>query len=303
MRLPCMLRQQTQTVYTTFPTAFRSGDFSQALPGHVVTDPLTGNPFPNNVIPIARLDPLAIKLLQYYPAPNIPGADLSNNYLALDNITADKYQFTQRVDFAQSATSSWSGRYSMQHERGIRPALADNGMSLATDATQAMINNTSILSPSLVNEFRFGYLGFFNNFAPELANKTDVVKQLGLPGLLSDPAPEAWGIPQVNLSDGFSGFGNNADGPYATRDSIFQWVDDLSWTHGRHSFKFGADIDLTLWSGHLHRPRWADGFKSDPVGSHEFRPTLGNCVESHCQLDGPRRRRHFLLTGHWQSRF
>src|SRR6266851_5337556 len=61
------LRQQTQTVYTTFPNAFRTGDFSQALPGHVVTDPLTGKPFPNNVISDpARLDPLAIKLLQYY---------------------------------------------------------------------------------------------------------------------------------------------------------------------------------------------------------------------------------------------
>ena len=89
------------------PAAFRSGDFSQALPAFVVTDPLTGLPFPNNVIPTARLDPIAIKLLQYYPAPNIPGAGLSNNYLALDNVTEDKYQITERVDFAQSAKSSW----------------------------------------------------------------------------------------------------------------------------------------------------------------------------------------------------
>jgi len=240
------LRQQTQTVYTTFPAAFRSGDFSQS--GHVVTDPLTGTPFPNNMIPANRLDPLAIKLLQYYPAPNIPGAGLSNNYLALDKVTEDKYQFTQRVDFAQSAKSSWFFRYSMQHERGITPALADNGMSLATDAKQAMINNTLILSPNLVNEFRFGYLGFFNNFAPELANKTDVVKQLGLPGLLSDPAPTAWGIPQINLGDGFSGFGNNADGPYTNWDHIFQWVDGVSWTHGSHSIKFGVDIDRTRFN-------------------------------------------------------
>ncbi len=240
------LRQQTQTVYTTFPAAFRSGDFSQS--GHVVTDPLTGTPFPNNMIPANRLDPLAIKLLQYYPAPNIPGVGLSNNYLALDKVTEDKYQFTQRVDFAQSAKTNWFFRYSMQHERGITPALADNGMSLATDAKQAMINNTLILSPNLVNEFRFGYLGFFNNFAPELANKTDVVKQLGLPGLLSDPAPTAWGIPQINLGDGFSGFGNNADGPYTNWDHIFQWVDNVSWTHGSHSIKFGVDINRTRFN-------------------------------------------------------
>jgi Carboxypeptidase regulatory-like domain/TonB dependent receptor len=242
------LRQQMQTVYTTFPNAFRTGDFSQALLAHVITDPLTGKPFPNNVIPSNRLDPFATKLLQYYPAPNIAGAGLSNNYLALDNITEDKYQVTERVDLVQDSKSSWFGRYSMQHEVGVIPALAQNGMSLATNARQAMINNTLILSPSRVNEFRFGYLGFYNNFAPELANKTDVVKQLGLPGLLSDPAPSAWGIPQINLSDGFSGFGNNADGPYTTWDHVFQFVNDFSWTHGNHSFKFGADIDRTRFN-------------------------------------------------------
>jgi hypothetical protein len=242
------LRQQTQTVYTTFPAAFRTGDFSQALPAHVITDPLTGAPFPNNMIPANRLDPLAIKLLQYYPTPNIPSAGLSNNYLALDNITENKYQITERADFVQSTKSTWFGRYSMQHELGIMPALDQNGMSLATDAKQMMINNTLILSPSLLNEFRVGYLRFFNNYAPELANKTDVVKQLGLPGLLSDPAPPAWGIPQINLSNGFSGFGNNADGPYTTWDHILQFVDDVSWTRGSHSFKFGADIERTRYN-------------------------------------------------------
>jgi len=238
------LRQQTQTVYTTFPAAFRTGDFSSALPAHVVTDPLNGNtPFPNNMIPMNRLDPFAIKLLQYYPTPNIPGAGLTNNYLALDNITEDKYQFTERVDFAQSAKSSWFGRFSRQHEVGIIPALDLNGMSLSTHANQAMINNTLALSPSLVNEFRFGVLGFFNNYAPQLANITDVDKQLGLPGLLSDPAPTAWGVPSIGLANGFSGFGNNTDGPYTMWDYNFQWVDDVSWIRGSHSIKFGADID------------------------------------------------------------
>ena len=128
------------------------------------------------------------------------------------------------------------------------PALDENGMSLRTNANQAMINNTLILSPTLINEFRFGFLGFFNNYAPELANKTDVVKQLGLPGLLNDPPPAAWGIPSITLANGFSAFGNNTDGPYTTWDYIFQWVDDVSWTHGSHSIKFGADIDRTRFN-------------------------------------------------------
>jgi hypothetical protein len=239
------MAQQSQTVYTTFPAAFTTGDFSSVLASHVITDPTTGLPFPGNIIPSNRLDTIAKGLLQYYPLPNVPGASLSNNYLALDNITSDKWQITERVDFAQSAKSNWFVRYSMQNETGLMPALDKNGMSLVTNAKQVAINNTFILSPSLLNEFRFGFLNFYNNFAPELANVTDVVKQLNLPGLLSDPAPPAWGVPNVGLGDGFSGFGNNTDGPYTTSDHILQVVDNISWTHGNHSFKFGAEVHRT----------------------------------------------------------
>jgi len=242
------LRQQTQTVYTTFPAAFRTGDFSSVLATHVIKDPTTGLPFPGNIIPGNRLDTIAKGFLQYFPAPNIPNAPnngLSNNYLALDNIAQNKYQITERVDFAQNAKSNWFGRFSMQNETGLMPALAQNGMSLVTKPKQAIINNTWIPSPTLVNEARVGFLNFYNNFAPELAGKTDVVKQLNLPGLLSDPASPAWGVPNISLADGFSGFGNNTDGPYTTSDHILQGVDNISWIHGNHSFKFGAEVDRT----------------------------------------------------------
>src|SRR3984957_6155106 len=53
------LRQQTQTVNTTFPAAFRTGDFSSVLATHVITDPTTSLPFPGNMIPSNRLDTIA----------------------------------------------------------------------------------------------------------------------------------------------------------------------------------------------------------------------------------------------------
>jgi len=239
------LRQQTQTVYSTFPAAFRTGDFSSVLATHVITDPSTGLPFAGNIIPSNRLDTIAKGFLQYYPAPNIPGSGLANNYLALDNNAQNKWQITERVDFEQSAKINWFARFSMQNESGIFPALAKNGMSLVTKPTQAAISNTYILSPSLLNQFRFGFLNFYNNFAPELAGVTDVVKQLNLPGLLGDPASPAWGVPNMSLADGYSGFGNNTDGPYTTWDHIFQVVDNVSWTHGNHTFKFGGEVDRT----------------------------------------------------------
>jgi hypothetical protein len=239
------LRQTTQTVYSTFPAAFRTGDFSSVLGTHVITDPTTGLPFPGNIIPTARLDKIALAFLQYYPAPNNPVGTLStsNNYLSVDNNSQNKWQITERVDFVQGTKSSWFFRYSQQNESGIFPALAKNGMSLVTQPKQVAIGNTYILSPSLLNQFRFGFLNFYNNFAPELAGITDVQKQLNLPGLLSDPIPPAWGVPNMTLVDGYSGFGNQTDGPYTSWDHIFQVVDSVSWTHGNHSFKFGAEVD------------------------------------------------------------
>jgi hypothetical protein len=246
------LRNQTQSVYTTFPDAFRKGDFSQALPGKVVKDPTNGNqPFLNNIIPISRLDPFAIKLLQFYPSPNIPNAPnggLSNNYLALDNNVTNKDQFTQRIDFVESAKSSWFGRFSWQDENAINPALYLNGTNLVSNVKQAMLSNTRTFSPNWVNEFRFGYSGFYNNYARELANRRDVVKELGLPNLLSDPIPPAWGIPSIGMSDGFSGWGDNTEGPYTIWDHTFQWVENVSWTHGAHSIKFGADLRRTRFN-------------------------------------------------------
>ncbi len=242
------LRQQTQTVYTTFPSAFRTGDFSSVLASHVITDPTTGLPFSGNKIPGDRLDSIAKAFLQYYPAPNIPNAPnngLSSNYLAKDNITQNKWQISERVDFVQSAKSTWFTRFSMQDESGIQPALAQNGMSLITNAKQTAIGNTFVLSPTILNEFRFGFLNFYNNYAPELAGVTNVNAQLNLPGLLSTPASPAWGVPNVTQGDGFSGFGNGTDGPYTTSDHILQLVDNVSWTHGNHSFKFGAEVDRT----------------------------------------------------------
>jgi hypothetical protein len=145
------LRNQTQTVYTTPPAVMRNGDFSPLLP-----NPLTGAPFPGNIIPFSRFDHGAVGLLGYYPLPSIAGAGLSANYLALDNNTTNKDQFTQRIGFVESTKSLWYGRYSFQNETQLQPALYLNGTLLTVGVRQGMISNARIFSPNVVNEFRFG---------------------------------------------------------------------------------------------------------------------------------------------------
>ena len=103
-----------------------------------------------------------------------------------------------------------------------------------------MIGNTWTLSPTVLNEFRFGYNYFFNTFGRELAFVRDVIKELNIPGMSTGPE-ESWGIPSIGIT-GFSGFGDSTEGPYTNRNKAFEFTDNLSWIRGRHSFKVGANI-------------------------------------------------------------
>ncbi len=48
-----------------------------------------------------------------------------------------------------------------------------------------MIGNTRTLSPTVVNEFRFGFNSFYNTFGRELAFVRDVTSELGIPGMIA----------------------------------------------------------------------------------------------------------------------
>jgi hypothetical protein len=115
-----------------------------------------------------------------------------------------------------------------------------NGSKLLNSVHQVMIGNTRTLSPRVLNEFRFGFNSFFNTYGRELAYERDVVSELGIPGITPGP-PESWGIPAINIS-GYNGFGDSTEGPYTNRNKVFEFVDNLSWIRGTHSFKLGGSI-------------------------------------------------------------
>src|SRR6476620_5001710 len=65
-------RQTTQSTFTVPSGKMFTGDFSEILPGTIIYDPTTGEPFPGNVIPANRIDPLSKSLLQYYHSAALP---------------------------------------------------------------------------------------------------------------------------------------------------------------------------------------------------------------------------------------
>lgn len=233
-------RQNFQSIYSVPTSAMFGGDFSGL--GTTLYDPATKAPFAGNVIPASRIDPVSKKLLNFYNSANVPGAGLVSNYVQSNAAPVNRDGFVLRMDFVESSRSQWFGRYSWGDENQSSQGLNLSGTKILTNYEQYMGSNTRTFTPTLVNEFRFGYNRFFNSIGTFLAGVTDVVSNLGIGGFAGG-IPITWGIPNVVFQgDGFSSIGDSTEGPYANDNNTLQFIDNLSWVKGKHTFRFGVEF-------------------------------------------------------------
>ena len=229
-------RRNFNGTYSVPTAAQYTGDFSSlSLP---LYDPTTNAPFPGNLIPVSRVDPISKKLLQFYPVANLSTA--SNNFQRVGSAPINKDQFIAKMDFIESSKSQWSGRYSWGDENQSNTGINLDGSKVLTNFEQYMGSNTRTFTPNTVNEARFGYTRFFNSIGRFLANDRDVVTEIGIPGLKGGP-PVQWGIPNVTLAN-YNGFGDDTEGPYANDNNTTQFLDNFSWIHGKHTVRFGGEF-------------------------------------------------------------
>jgi hypothetical protein len=251
-------RQTSPTIITTLPAAMRGGDFSSILSsGYQLYDPnsrvgstiaqvvATQTPFPGNIIPASRISPGSTLLLtKWDPLPNLTQTTSGlpyNNYQYGLTIPLDKDTLTQRIDFNESAKSQWFGRYSWNDESTLESTgqITDDGETLYTRASQWVISNVRTISPTKVNEARFGYSSMFNNITQQLAGKENVNTELGMP--VSPTDPNSYGIPNISLSQNLASFGNPTSSPFQINDKYYEAVDNFSWVFGKHSLRFGGE--------------------------------------------------------------
>lgn len=230
---------------------WREGDFSGLLPT-VINDPLTNSPFPGNKIPLARLNPVSLKLQEFYPLPNQPiGSQLtSQNFRANDfrpNYALPGYN--GRVDHRFSDKSSFFVRYFQTWWILQSPGSDSRNLPLPKvplvqsydDTRSFMASHTYTFTPSIVNEVR-GQFSFSKSWLAQPLNGKDGVTSLGLQGLVND-LPDLGGYPNIN----FSNIGlTQLTFPYSTdpgrRDRALQIQDHVSWFKGTHTIKFGAQF-------------------------------------------------------------
>ncbi len=242
-------RTTTNSLATTMTAAMRTGDFSQVPT--VLQDPLsrTGTPpnvttvpYPNNQIPSNRFDKASVLLMtKFFPLPNQPnGPGLPlNNYQYLTKTPVDKNQFNQRIDFNESTKSQWFGRYSWTDELTLNPGLTVDGSTTYTRASQWVVSNVRVFSPTKVNEARFGYNSLYNSIAQQLAGVEDVDGEIGVPFKVTDT--NSWGVPSIQLANNLTSFGNNTSSPFTINDKVWQGVDNFSWVIGKHSLRMGGE--------------------------------------------------------------
>jgi hypothetical protein len=236
----------------------RNGDFSNPSllpifdPDTIRQDPANptrfiADAFPNRQIPQARFKQPFVKMLEFYPLPNLPGAVVAkdpNNFVRNSPNPVDWSQFTTRIDFAEGSNSQWFGRYSWGDEKILNGgAFEINDRRIVTMVDQIMLSNTRTFSPTLVNELRLGANIFDNSLETFYNGIRDVTSELGVPGLLP-PAEAAWGTPSIGFTDrgSVAGWGEATEAPFINHSRTYQITDNMSWVHGNHTIRFGGEI-------------------------------------------------------------
>src|SRR5438034_1516822 len=144
-------RRLTRQLFSVPSVKMRSGDFSEV--STPIYDPLNRTQqFPGNVIQRDRFHPTSVKLLEFFPPPNLNPGLVPFNYEGTLNRRADKDQFIQRIDFVESSKSNWFGRYSWGSETEVSPVFYRNAFRVSSTVHQAMFSNTRVLSTAMVNE-------------------------------------------------------------------------------------------------------------------------------------------------------
>ena len=215
--------KRTTSPIASVPTErMRRGDFSEITTQ--LRHPVTKVPYPGNQIPQSDLSAQALRLLQYYPLPNLPGTanGTGNNYQAGALTENENDQLLFRVDQTISNASRVYVRYNwVDAFDGFGNVVPSTGLFQPRTNKNTLGSWQQTLSPTLLNDFRIGYhrldIDSLNNLM--IAGVPSAGSDIGIPGFDGDVRYDNPGIPTIGLT-GFSGWATPAPtGTSSTRRS------------------------------------------------------------------------------------
>ncbi len=239
--------------------------------------------FTNNVIPAARVSPSGLKtLLNFYPKPNLTGIDNGwfRNYAVYSPVNSNTNKVDARFDFVITdkdrlyAIYHWQGDNQLvtdpYHGNTVIPGGGDaDQANKQDDGAQAIsVTYDRIVSPTMLDEFRFGYSNYYQD-QYSLLSGTDYSTKFGVGNVAIQGYAATIGYPQIYMADGYLAGGSTYK-PYHVLDQNYQFSDSLTWSGlPHHEFKFG--IDLRMLNSHPNFSLFPTGF--DYFGSFGYAET------------------------------
>jgi hypothetical protein len=238
---------QSQPEQYIVPTAaMRNGDFSQEVTsGSALKNPFTGMTYANSVLP--SINAAAQPFLALFPLPNHgnttsvaqalasgQGYNYSVNKPA--NYGSDQFDIRGDQYFGQKALVF--ARYTWKNINLQNPNVLNVPNSTQFDQYRILVTSFSYnFTPRLINEFRFGFT-LDQRGTQNPLNGAAITNAANLSGI--GPTYPFNGVTELDFTTLTS---ENADRLNSTTKSrLFQYNDNVTWSKGTHTIKFGADI-------------------------------------------------------------
>ncbi len=256
-----------QSQILTVPTDLqRQGDFSQTFDTggnlEVLYDPATNttlpdgtiarDPFPGNIIPTDRIDPISRQLLDFYPRANRPPVNIAGaqNFNGNRTNREPREAVVTRVDHVFSNANRFYFRYvygannstqgSVYPDRVAQPGKTDFDRPQHT----LLFADTHNWTPTLLMDVRYTY-GTRKNHAKSPGLGSSIVEDLGMQGV------PGGAFPDIRIT-GFSRLGDSSErGQFPIGQH--QWVNNWTWIKGTHVIKFGWEARQS-WNFEINRP-------------------------------------------------
>lgn len=211
-----------------------------------------------NQIPGGRIDPNAVKILNLFPAAQLPG--IIANQTTNPNLTENRNAFDTRMDFSASNTHQLFARFSFVNDPQFLPGpfqgITDGGAfqqgAQTAISEQGAVGWTWTLSPTMVNELRNGFTYINTKRAGPVSGTLGIPEQYGIQGV--PQVPLNGGLPAIVIS-GLSSLGSNAFLPSDEVSSTYQIADNFTKVYGKHTYKLGFEFqhikftdDIGSWS-------------------------------------------------------
>ncbi len=255
-----------QSTFSSVPTLDElNGNFNFGGVGYPIYDPSTlrqvngkwvSNPFPGNIVPKNRFDPAVVNFLGHNPwdPPNneagsgiLTASGPQQNYGATSSYYSYRTRYDAKIDHNFTDSNRMFARYSQVLNRAVGDQIGLNwrlldGSSVLTPSNQenAVISDTEVFSPTLINELHIGFNRRRQSRTPPGLD-AGWAQQLGIPGVSGATFPtflDSNGSPFFQAT--FPG------GAYNQVNQSYTAQDNITVVRGSHSFKMGYEILRTV---------------------------------------------------------